>query len=89
MATSTTDRSFLIDVQVEDKVLTPPAVSIDNDTRAKVLLLNDDGVKSKGLKELAIALEDNGYNVVVVSPINNQIHPSFSVTIQETIRAKN
>lgn len=76
-----------IDVQIEDKVLTPPAVAID-DTRPKVLLLNDDGVKSKGLKELAIALEDTGYNVVVVSPMTNQIHPSFSVTIQETIRGK-
>eukprot|EP00486_Rosalina_sp_Unknown_P002982 CAMPEP_0201568484 /NCGR_PEP_ID=MMETSP0190_2-20130828/9589_1 /ASSEMBLY_ACC=CAM_ASM_000263 /TAXON_ID=37353 /ORGANISM="Rosalina sp." /LENGTH=220 /DNA_ID=CAMNT_0047989653 /DNA_START=24 /DNA_END=683 /DNA_ORIENTATION=- len=85
MATLPKDTSF----QVEDKVLTPPAVAIDNDDeRPKVLLLNDDGIKSKGLKELAIALEEEGYAVCVVSPLTNQIHPSFSVTIQETIRAK-
>ena len=68
---------------VEDKPLTPPAST----PRPRILVVSDDGVKSSGLKLLALALEDIG-DVVVVSTIDDQIHPSFSITIQETIRAK-
>ena len=74
---------------MEDKPLTPTDTSQSHTytRRARILVVNDDGVKSTGLKQLAIALEDIG-DVVVVSTIDNQIHPSFSITIQEQIRAK-
>jgi len=75
---------------VEDKPLTPTPIPPKEDElgrRPRILVVNDDGIKSSGLKQLAIALEDIG-DVVVVSTIDNQIHPSFSITIQEQIRAK-
>jgi len=78
---------------VEDKPLTPTSSSGGSSPkspgpRPRILVVNDDGIKSLGLKQLAEALEEIG-DVVVVSTIDNQIHPSFSITIQETIRAKN
>ena len=75
---------------VEDKPLTPTPKAIDEASsghRPRILVVNDDGAKSSGLKQLALALEEIG-DVVVVSTIDNQIHPSFSITIQEQIRAK-
>eukprot|EP01084_Bolivina_argentea_P013148 24639_1 len=78
---------------VEDKPLTPtptPPSNMNgiNGRKPRILVVNDDGVKSSGLKQLAIALEQSIGDVVVVSTIDNQIHPSFSITIQEQIRAK-
>jgi len=76
---------------IEDKPLTPtPSEAVPtpiSGRRPRILVVNDDGAKSSGLKQLALELEEIG-DVVVVSTIDNQIHPSFSITIQETIRAK-
>eukprot|EP01083_Nonionella_stella_P099115 278701_1 len=74
---------------IEDKPLTPTPTPQSSalGRKPRILVVNDDGFRSHGLKQLALALEEIA-DVVVVSTIDNQIHPSFSITIQETIRAK-
>lgn len=87
---STVNMAQVSATYVEDKPLTPtPTTSKPSFSgrRPRILVVNDDGAKSSGLKQLALELEEIG-DVVVVSTIDNQIHPSFSITIQETIRAK-
>jgi len=56
------------------------------DRRARILVVNDDGPKAKGIITLAKKLSEIG-DVLVVVPFSAQIHPSFSITTNDTCTA--
>eukprot|EP00494_Astrolonche_serrata_P034608 UN34877 len=55
-------------------------------TRTKILIVNDDG-QSKGVETLARTLAAAGADVLVVIPFSQKIHPSFSITTNDTCTA--
>lgn len=50
------------------------------------LLSNDDGVSAKGLKELAAALVDENYSIVVVAPDQDRSGASNSLTLDRPLK---
>lgn len=56
-------------------------------TRPKILLTNDDGIGSQGLKELAKALE-NIADLIVVAPFSEKSASGLSITIREPLHVE-
>lgn len=54
----------------------------------KVLISNDDGIESNGIKVLAEKLSNKGNNVLVVAPSGNRSACSHSLTIGKSIKLK-
>ncbi len=55
----------------------------------KVLISNDDGVQSHGLRALYKALKSAGHEVAAVAPMGQQSGKSGSITVFEPVRTKN
>merc|ERR1719285_768784 len=54
--------------------------------RARILIVNDDGPEAKGITTIARKLSEIG-DVLVCLPFSAQIHPSFSITTNDTCTA--
>lgn len=52
----------------------------------KILVTNDDGIHAPGINELALALEENDHEVIVVAPEMERSASSHSITLHTPLR---